>query len=520
MKRVFIVLVTVICIFVLTSAVAFAASIGVFSDEFVPIFNRTSPEKIVNKLDPDAAIFQYGYNTWQATVSVEDISLVKEAFVEKGYTLIDAPVIDGALNPPIVLGAGDRIITLQQTETSVRVVWDECDRDVFSLLVPNESTDTGSVTMVQIGTERGSDVDNPMIGMCYVYKLSDGSAVVVDGGTRSNADNLYNTLKTLDIAKDSDDRYVITAWILTHAHQDHYGTLEVFAEKYSEQADVEYFVHSLPVDKNVITEDECHVEAFIEHINDSFPKITHIVPHAGLKYHFGNLTLEMLYTFETLPLIDYSNDTSLIFVADANGGRVLHMGDAGERAAECTWNQYEPTAFKANAFQVSHHGLTTGISDPHKWDYLEKIYGSTEATIGLLPMGTRYSGDARNGRHNALIEMGAVSGTQTSFLLDNRPTYTNLIANSQAEYDKFIADVEAGISRHETLYGYNGLNMIFSKNGLTTYIMSTETENMATVFDLSDDGIKVVCNELLHKWFESALLDEPEQLCNLLNENK
>ena len=382
---------------------------------------------------------------------------------------------------------------------------EEWERDTTEIIEVVSGT-----VMVQIGTERTVEQDNPMNGMCYVYKLSDGSAVIVDGGHSSNADNLFNTLKTLDISKDSDGRYLITAWVLTHGHGDHYGALYTLSDKYRDQTDITYLVYSFPTDGVSLATHDCHVPSFVEYIDAHYPEIIHIVPHAGLKYHFGNLTLEMLYTPELLSFVDYSNDTSLIFIADANGGRVLYTGDAGERAAERTLVEYEEKAFNAAALQISHHGLVTGTVDPHKWDSLGRIYSYTKATIGLLPMGTRLATSEVNGRYNVL-GWGAMAGTQPSFLTDDRPTDNNLVANSQAEFDKFVADVAAGTAQYKTLYGYNGINMIYGKNGLTTYIMSTETENMATVFALSQQGMTVVSNELLSKWFESASLDKSEK---------
>ena len=506
MKKIVITILAFACIVCLAGAAIQLYKIS-SSDEALPIYDGLAPELVVKMLDFDATVSQYGNKTWQSTLAVEDINKVRETFEKCGYSLIDAPTIEGALNPPVVLGAGNRIVTLQKTSDSVRVVWDESHRDIFTLLFPNESTGTGVVTMAQIGTERTVEEDNPMNGMCYVYKLSDGSAVIIDGGHTSNSENLYNTIKTLDIAKDADGRYLITAWVLTHGHGDHYGALLTFAQKYRDQSDVKYLVYSFPIDGVSLSVQDCHVPSFVEYIDASYPGVKHIVPHAGLKYHFGNLTLEMLYTPELLTYVNYSNDTSLMFIADGNGGRVLHTGDAGERASERTLMEYEEKAFNSNALQISHHGFVPHVNHPHDWDYLGKIYSYSNASIGLLPMGTRLVGDERNGRYSVLV-WGTMINTHAAFMVDDRPSETNLVLDTQADFDRFVADVAAGTAQYETLYGYNGVNMIFGKNGMTTYIMSAETENMATVFTLSKQGMTVISNELLSEWFESSSLDK------------
>jgi hypothetical protein len=201
-----------------------------------------------------------------------------------------------------------------------------------------------------------------------------------------------------------------------------------------------------------------------------------------------------------LSFVDYTNDTSLIFIADVAGARVLYTGDAGNRAAEAVWSMYEKEAFLADALQITHHGLyTAGTGDVHEWTYLRSVYEATEATIGLLPMGTRSPTDERNGRHT-VINQWAHWDFQTSFIFNSQATETNMFSNSQEGYERFVSEVSSGTSRYKTLCGYDGRNTIVNAKGLTTYIMSTETENMATVFQLSAQGMRILTNEPLLTW--------------------
>ena len=464
--------------------------------------SNVSPEDVVKAIDPNVTASQFGYKTWQVVLSDTTISEMKDAFVSAGYTEVVAPTVSGSDNAPVILGAGNLMITMRQEKSDVRIECDICDPSTFALLFPNETTGTGEVMMAQIGVERNLERDNPMNGMCYIYKLSDGRAVILDGGHNSNSHNVYSALQKMDIAKDENGRYRIAAWILSHGHGDHYGALITFSNsEYSQLCDVESFVYSLPLDETILSSASCHVPSFVAWISQYFPNAKHVVPHAGLQYHFGNLTLDMLYTPDMLSDIDYENNTSLVFIADCGETRVLHMGDAGDKVAKFILSAYKADTLKAQILQIAHHGLYTGANESHSWTYLKKLYKVTQAEYAVLPMGTRSPVDSRNGRHTVIIAWASM-GFQTSFLMDTHATTTNLVAYDQDTYDQFVSDVAAGKANYETICGYNGKNIIYnSGTNLTTYIMSTETENMATVFSISQKGISVVANELLSEWF-------------------
>ncbi len=489
-----------ICLCLLSGMLGACRQRGGDSGFWAPPASQVAPAQVIAELDAGAACVQFGMETWQAVIPGAELAAVRGAFVAAGYTEIDAPTVEGKHNPPVVLGAGKVIVTLTGTDAGVRAVWDDTHEAVYSLLSPGENTKKGEGTMVQIGVERNAQTDNPMNGMCYVYKLSDGSAVIIDGGHVSNVDNVYRTLEKMEIAKDAKDKYRITAWVLTHGHADHYGAFMAFAERYGSMADVAYVVYSFPTDGRVLSPSDCNVPMFAEYVRTYYPRAVHVTPHAGLAYHFDNLTLWMLYSPEHLENIDYTNDTSLVFVVELGGARVLHTGDAGERVAELLLASYDKSAFLADAMQITHHGLTTGAGDGHVWKELRELYTATKASIALLPMGTRSPSDARNGRWT-VINGWAKAGYQTKFLINNRKSDTNKVAWTQEEYDVFVQEVAAGTAEYKTLCGYDGVNTIVSHRGLVTYIMSAETENMATVFAMSEDEITLSVNMNLYDWF-------------------
>ena len=458
-----------------------------------------SPEDVVNSINDACIKTRFGIATYQTTLTNIDVESVYNAFIEKGYTALNAPMVKGQKSETKALASGNNFVTLYKKSNNVRVMWDICDTSTYPLLFPNDKTNTGSITMAQIGVDRGETTDNPSVGMCYVYKLSDGSAVIVDGGLGSNADEIYNTLKKLDIAKNAQGKYRIATWILTHGHDDHYGALEAFANNYKNYSEVSFIMQSFPMVNSAYALNDLDVEEFFSEITSHYPNAVHVVPHKGLRYFIGNLTIDMLYTPDMLGVFNYYNDTSLIFTAKCAGKKVLHFGDATEKASTETWFNYEAETFKADVLQITHHGLYTG-PNTHTWTNIGRIYMATGATYGLLPMGTRYQPDERNGRWTLLCDW-AKKGRHTSFIINNLESDTNCVVSEQADWDKFIADVNAGVSNYQTCLGYNGKNIVANRFGLTTYIMSTETENMATVFNFTSTKITIAINETLSNWF-------------------
>ena len=260
-----------------------------------------------------------------------------------------------------------------------------------------------------------------------------------------------------------------------------------------------YVMYSFPVGE--IAPNDCNAEEFSAAIAYFYPDAQRISPHAGITYHFGDLSVHMLYTPELLYSdsfsVKYYNNTSLIFRVEVNGQSVLHMGDAGERAAEEAWKAHEETAFASSALQITHHGLYTG-NESHTWVYVRKLYEATNAPIGLLPMGSRQPGEERNGRFTVLVEWSRM-GYQTAFITDARNTQGN--ANfTQADYDKFVAAVAAGTAKSDTLYGYDGVNLLKNRDGMLTYIASNEHDPMITVFSLSESGFAMTHNGELADW--------------------
>jgi len=69
-------------------------------------------------------------------------------------------------------------------------------------------------------------------GLGMLMQLEDGSFIIIDGGNNTSAEVAQIYSKLIELAPDSSN-IIIRAWIITHAHGDHYGAFIGFSTTYS-----------------------------------------------------------------------------------------------------------------------------------------------------------------------------------------------------------------------------------------------------------------------------------------------
>ena len=518
-------------------------------EEPIPDFdNPTDPTskmaaEIIASLNP-AQQFEATFDCQEAIFAgVEAIYNILDAFWKEGYTRLDVDEVEGAKFDLFLLTKADELVTVYWISESkeVRVVWEKADTKALSTLQKNATTGKGFLTMAQIGVERGEAVDNPMIGLCYIFKLENGNAIVIDGGYYYDecAENLYNSLVKMEIAQNTAEQYIIEAWIFTHAHGDHNGILNNFVPLYGDKVEVKNFLYQFPTNGEVSADvglvGAAGEAAFHQMCKEAFPNATYINPHTGLNYYFGNATISMLYTPETLwnkeAPIDYYNNNSLIFKVSGGETAFLCLGDAGNKAAARSWSMFNATAYKSGIFQLSHHGMSTGVGDESwVWDSLENIYKASGAKLVALPLGTRLTSDLSNGgngRWSILFDYPYNKDNQMAFIVARGDAPTANGYFTQELLSRFTATVETGhnyiaesstyasFANIKSLHGYNGINMIDNGHGLITYIASSDQTEMATVFLFAKGKVTVKANEKLDDWLYIPEVDASDVIKTL-----
>ncbi len=432
---------------------------------------------------------------------------VIEAFEAEGYYNLPIDNIDGArISTSFLLGKVSTVaVHYYAAEREVRVVWEDASRFDPSVLQKNEATDTGTLTFAQVGTERVNEKDNPMIGMIHLVKLSDGRALIIDGGTWNdrNIENISATLDKLEIAKDADGRYRVAAWIFTHAHGDHVGGAVGFMKARGNTVAVENFMYQFTKDASVIGSTSGNIDPFVSTIESVYPNANHIIPHANMKYYFGNATIAMLYAPELIykpdGALSYYNNSSLVFRLSVGNSSILELGDAGNAACQVLTQCYNTSAFQSTVLQITHHGLYTEPSG-HSWGNVKAVYQASGSKLALLPMHSKYDGEQRNGRHTVMSDW-ARAEFQISFVMNTKDVPASVTGSvTQAIWDEFEQYGTVHGEKVDTVYGYNGQNIVTNASGMVTYLGATRTTPMIVLLEMDGTGVTVAANQDFYTW--------------------
>ena len=140
-----------------------------------------SPEGIIEQLYSNATVISSTKNCKEAVlVGVQKDALLSR-FSEAGFAKLETNTVEGANFETILLTNDTYEVTVYTAKhsTELRVMWEPIGSVGKEILLPNTNTGAGSATVAQIGTERVSETDNPLVGMCYIIKLSDGKAITI-----------------------------------------------------------------------------------------------------------------------------------------------------------------------------------------------------------------------------------------------------------------------------------------------------------------------------------------------------
>ena len=193
-------------------------------------------------------------------------------------------------------------------------------------------------------------------GMSYVIQLTDGTFVVIDGGYRTDAEanNLYNLLKANTVGGGEP---VISAWLITHLHLDHWGCLEKFSQTYADKVEVKAFYYNFPgVQMGDIN---TTVKNNVEKLMRRFKNATlYSELHSGMNFSVVDAKFTVICTFEDVfPLeIDNGNDTTTVFKVEVGGQSIMFLGDAYFNESTTMFKQIDAAVMKSDIVQISHHG--------------------------------------------------------------------------------------------------------------------------------------------------------------------
>lgn len=300
----------------------------------------------------------------------------------------------------------------------VRVIIEPFQDDTL----PTKKSDAAPVTTSQIsmiGVEGIYNKEYQQNGMCIIYRLSDGSFVIVDGGHHGNS-GIYaaNIIKALreqskDYAK-TDKDITIAAWIISHPHTDHFGTLMNEYKQFTKFNFERIMCNFWP--EAAFDTAQNTTASFATGLYKNYNKtvtvareigVDYVVPHVGQVWWFGDTAFEILYTLDSyLPKVANAfNTSSIVFrsiTTDASGKKTTAIitGDATGHAFNICNAMYK-NELKCDIVQVAHHGGGTGGANSGT----QSAYSLMKPSVILWPIGANhYPVVAANTYNHVLLE--------------------------------------------------------------------------------------------------------------------
>lgn len=224
-------------------------------------------------------------------------------------------------------------------------------------------------------------------GMSFIWQIPDGSFIIMDGGVTRHRDSkaLYDFMYAYAPDKNN---ITVSAWIITHAHEDHHGTFVNFCQgPYISKVKIKQVIANLGNAETMeVTgsisggNSQALIDVIEKHAENGYVKA-----HTGQIFHFGDASVDILYTYESIlpKQITASNTYSLICAVEVGGQRFLMPGDATNDALTVAYKMYGKT-LESDFMQITHHGASLGSN---KQNGAAQVYTLSKAPVVLWPAG-------------------------------------------------------------------------------------------------------------------------------------
>lgn len=206
-------------------------------------------------------------------------------------------------------------------------------------------------------------------GNAYIIELKNGHFIVEDGGNEVDAPYLLDYLESLT---PGNEKPVIEAWFITHAHGDHSGAIKkIMVDKSATERLIVngiYFVDPSRTVQDKVFNDVSLSSMIWFSMNASTAftgeggKMCQLYrPTLGEKYYFGDIEIDICLTMDQIMDVAYYeadfNDTSTWLMHYIDGQTFLHAGDAAETTTQMAMDFYGKEYFDVDVFSVLHHGI-------------------------------------------------------------------------------------------------------------------------------------------------------------------
>lgn len=192
--------------------------------------------------------------------------------------------------------------------------------------------------------------------MSFVLVTKQDNVIVIDGGRPAD----------MPLLKEYIGGRHISAWILTHAHEDHIsGFVDEMAKNGGADFDIEaVYYHFPPYEEWKLLENVPDLKYFRGELEGTLPAFLKIEPLLGERAHIveqgdsievDECRVDFLFSFHDGLYSNPMNDSSLVFRITTPNKKVLFLGDLGPDGGDLLYNESRHQ-LKADIVQMAHHG--------------------------------------------------------------------------------------------------------------------------------------------------------------------
>ena len=205
-------------------------------------------------------------------------------------------------------------------------------------------------------------------GECLIVKCADNSVIIVDGGAECQM-KTEDQKRFLDLlykitGKSENEMITVSAWIITHFHNDHVMGFNAVLLKNKGKFEIERVICNMPSPEVTNRGNDGMFINTANVLKNEYPSCQDIKVHTGDVIKIADVTLTIVYTHEDMadeegafPTKDFNATSTVIMLETRAGMRFLITGDITSLAEDTLCKHFSEKTLKCDILQQPHHNF-------------------------------------------------------------------------------------------------------------------------------------------------------------------